>query len=46
MQMYKTSLDQWSNGDWALFQELLRSMRAVADKHETTIANVAVTLVS
>jgi len=42
MRMYRSHLDRWSRGDWALFQELLRTLRAVADKHTTTIANVAV----
>tara|TARA_B110001452_G_scaffold248748_1_gene235733 strand:- start:1429 stop:2457 length:1029 start_codon:yes stop_codon:yes gene_type:complete len=42
MRMYKSHLDRWSRGDWELFQELLRTMRTVADKHATTIANVAV----
>lgn len=42
MRMYKSHLDRWSRGDWELFQELLRAMRAVADRHATTVANVAV----
>lgn len=42
MRMYRSHLDRWSRGDWGLFQELLRTLRAVADKHTTTIANVAV----
>jgi len=41
MRMYKSRLDAWTGGDWALFQELLRTLRAVADKSDTTIANVA-----
>ncbi len=28
-------------GGWAWFQELLRELRAVADKHDSTISNVA-----
>ena len=41
MRMYKSRLDAWTGGDWELFQELLRTLRAVADKSGTTIANVA-----
>jgi len=41
MRMYKQHLDRWSGGRWELFQELLRALRAVADKHGTSIANVA-----
>ena len=26
------TLTRWSRGDWGLFQELLRTLRAVADK--------------
>ena len=29
--MYKASLDAWSRGDWALFQDLLAALRAVGD---------------
>ena len=32
MRMYRAHLDRWSRADWALFQELLRRLRAVADK--------------
>lgn len=39
--MYFSNLERWSGGNWALFQELLRTLRQVADKHSTTIANVA-----
>ena len=39
---YKSHLDRWSRGQWDLFQELLQTLRSVADKHRTTIANVAV----
>lgn len=42
MRMYRSHLDRWSRGSWGLFQELLRTLRRVADKHGTTIANVAV----
>jgi aryl-alcohol dehydrogenase-like predicted oxidoreductase len=31
-----------SFGGWALFQELLRCLRTVADRHQVSIANVAV----
>lgn len=45
--MYKTSLDAWARGDWALFQKLLSVLRRVADRKQVelgetvTIANVA-----
>ena len=39
LRMYSSALERW--GDWELFQELLRELRRVADRHETTIANVA-----
>lgn len=42
MRMYKASLDRWSSGDWGLFQELLQVLRTIADKHDSSIANVAV----
>ena len=37
---YKQMIDAW--GGWELFQELLHVLRAVADKHGVSIANVAV----
>ena len=37
---YKQMVDAW--GGWELFQELLRALRSVADKHQVNIANVAV----
>ncbi len=37
---YKQMVDAW--GGWELFQELLHVLRAVADKHGVSIANVAV----
>ena len=37
---YKQMVDAW--GGWELFQQLLAALRAVADKHDATIANVAV----
>ncbi|MGF1507680.1 MAG: aldo/keto reductase [Anaerolineae bacterium] len=36
---YKTMIDAW--GGWALFQELLTTLRSIADRHAVTIANVA-----
>jgi len=42
LRMYSSSLDRWTGGDWDLFQELLRALRAVADRHGTSIANVAI----
>jgi aryl-alcohol dehydrogenase-like predicted oxidoreductase len=38
---YYRFIKQWSGGNWELFQELLRAMRTVADKHSVSIANVA-----
>ncbi|GAB4549165.1 MAG: aldo/keto reductase [Anaerolineae bacterium] len=40
LRKYKQMIDAW--GGWALFQELLRTLRAIADKHQVSIANVAV----
>lgn len=40
LQKYKRMIDTW--GNWELFQELLRVLKAVADKHGASIANVAV----
>ena len=37
---YKQMIDAW--GGWGLFQQLLATLRAVADKHDASIANVAV----
>merc|ERR1740124_1051491 len=31
MRMYRSHLDRWSRGDWKLFQELLRTLRAGAE---------------
>lgn len=39
--MYFAPLSRWTGGNWELFQQLLRTMRSVADKHTTSIANVA-----
>ena len=40
LRKYKQMVDAW--GGWGLFQQLLSTLRAIADKHEATIANVAV----
>jgi aryl-alcohol dehydrogenase-like predicted oxidoreductase len=40
LQKYKRMIDLW--GGWELFQRLLRALREVADRHQVTIANVAV----
>ena len=37
---YKQMVDAW--GGWDLFQHLLSTLRTIADKHDATIANVAV----
>lgn len=40
LRKYKNMVDAW--GGWALFQELLAGLQAIAQKHGVTIANVAV----
>jgi len=40
LQKYKRMIDAW--GGWELFQRLLQALRAVADKHQVSIANVGV----
>ncbi len=40
LRKYKQMIDAW--GGWALFQELLQALRATADAHGVSIANVAV----
>lgn len=40
LQKYKNMIDAW--GGWALFQELLTVLKAVADKHQVSIANIGV----
>jgi aryl-alcohol dehydrogenase-like predicted oxidoreductase len=40
LQKYKQMIDAW--GGWGLFQELLRALKQIADKHQVSIANVAV----
>ena len=37
---YKQMVDVW--GGWDLFQELLRALRRVADRHQVSIADVAI----
>eukprot|EP00928_Gymnodinium_smaydae_P033428 TRINITY_DN23951_c0_g2_i1.p1 TRINITY_DN23951_c0_g2~~TRINITY_DN23951_c0_g2_i1.p1 ORF type:complete len:291 (+),score=46.97 TRINITY_DN23951_c0_g2_i1:239-1111(+) len=39
--MYFSSLQAWSGGSWSLFQELLQTLRAIADGQGTNIAHVA-----
>jgi len=41
LRMYYSPLSRWSRGSWDLFQTLLSTLRSVADKHNSTIANVA-----
>ncbi|MYC38376.1 MAG: aldo/keto reductase [Chloroflexi bacterium] len=40
LRKYKQMIDAW--GGWNLFQQLLSALKAVADRHDATIANVAV----
>jgi aryl-alcohol dehydrogenase-like predicted oxidoreductase len=40
LRKYKQMIDAW--GGWELFQELLRAMREVADRHRVSIASVAI----
>jgi len=40
LQKYKQMIDTW--GGWGLFQELLRVLKQIGDKHRVSIANVAV----
>ncbi|MEA5618456.1 aldo/keto reductase [Cronbergia sp. UHCC 0137] len=40
LRKYKTMIDNW--GSWRLFQELLSTLKQIADKYEVSIANVAV----
>ncbi|HEY9799190.1 MAG TPA: aldo/keto reductase [Leptolyngbyaceae cyanobacterium] len=39
LRKYKNMIDAW--GGWRLFQELLSTLKQIADKHGVTIANVA-----
>ncbi|HLO83867.1 MAG TPA: aldo/keto reductase [Nostocaceae cyanobacterium] len=40
LRKYKNMIDAW--GGWRLFQELLATLKKIADKHQVSIANVAV----
>ena len=40
LRKYKQMVDAW--GGWELFQELLRALREVADRHQASIASVAI----
>ena len=40
LRKYKQMIDAW--GGWGLFQRLLATLRTVADRHDASIANVAV----
>ena len=40
LRKYKQMIDNW--GGWGLFQELLNTLKTIADKHQVSIANVAV----
>ena len=40
LQKYKNMIDAW--GGWTLFQELLGTLKQIADKHQVSIANVGV----
>jgi len=40
LRKYKNMIDVW--GGWQLFQQLLHTLRHIADKHHVSIANVAV----
>ncbi len=40
LKKYKNMVDAW--GGWQLFQELLSTLKQIADKHQVSIANVAV----
>jgi aryl-alcohol dehydrogenase-like predicted oxidoreductase len=40
LRKYKQMIDAW--GGWGLFQRLLSVLRTIADKHDASIANVAV----
>ena len=43
LRKYKNTIDAW--GGWNLFQELLSALKKIADKHNVSIANVAVRFV-
>src|SRR5258708_32058970 len=40
LQKYMNMIDAW--GGWALFQDLLVVLKAIADRHRVSIANVGV----
>jgi aryl-alcohol dehydrogenase-like predicted oxidoreductase len=40
LQKYKNMIDAW--GGWALFQELLATLKEIADRHRVNIANVGI----
>ncbi|QIR35589.1 aldo/keto reductase [Tolypothrix sp. PCC 7910] len=40
LKKYKNMIDAW--GGWQLFQELLTTLKSIADKHRVSISNVAV----
>ncbi|BAZ68233.1 MAG: aldo/keto reductase [Pelatocladus maniniholoensis HA4357-MV3] len=40
LRKYKNMIDAW--GGWKLFQELLLTLKQIADKHQVSISNVAV----
>ena len=40
LRKYKQIIDLW--GGWELFQELLATLKGVGDKHQVSVANVAV----
>jgi aryl-alcohol dehydrogenase-like predicted oxidoreductase len=40
LQKYKNMIDAW--GGWTLFQELLGTLKQIADKHRVSIANVGI----
>ncbi|MCM0589179.1 MAG: aldo/keto reductase [Gloeotrichia echinulata IR180] len=43
LKKYKNMVDAW--GGWQLFQELLSTLKEIADKHQVSIANVAVSYI-
>lgn len=40
LRKYKNMIDNW--GGWSLFQDLLSTLKSIADKHQVSIPNVAV----
>jgi aryl-alcohol dehydrogenase-like predicted oxidoreductase len=40
LKKYKNMIDAW--GGWSLFQTLLKTLNAIAQKHHVTIANIAI----